>query len=292
MLIENVNVHFHTSFDSVSLEGELLMGNSDSILYHYTKFDTAIDYILKEKKLRFSNLRGANDPYEKYNFVFSGSYSCVDKPEKNKMNFLTTSFWISNALKEGVQTICFAEDIKTENIVGQQLYNIGRGFAKPRMWAQYAENFMGICLLFNKDKLLRIVDEELQSVEISHAKIHYYREEEFIWKVSHATNINESEMQLTNEVLLDKKINDNRQLFFFSKHIDWKDENEYRLLIRNFSDEYVYVNIDGTLEKIIVGMDTDETKVELVKKCVEKFIYEPMIQRIEFWDGYYALTDL
>jgi len=48
-------------------------------------------------------------------------------------------------------------------------------------------------------------------------------------------------------------LKDNASKIFFHKTFDWQDENEFRLIVLNSLDEYLYVAIDESLKGIVVG---------------------------------------
>jgi len=55
-------------------------------------------------------------------------------------------------VKKRCKTICFTCD--EEDGVGFSIDGIySRGFCKPRMWAQYADNHSGVCLVFDWVKI-------------------------------------------------------------------------------------------------------------------------------------------
>ena len=123
---------------------------SGKFLYHYTKLETAKEKILAEGKLRFSRLWETNDPKEKRDWEFGmGSNENADL---GKYNLSSLSGQLSEGIKKNTHILCFCQD--ADGLTGDHLKDIFlRGFARPRMWAQYGGNHQGVCLVFEKYRL-------------------------------------------------------------------------------------------------------------------------------------------
>lgn len=87
------------------------------MLFHYTKLGTAIDYILKNKQLKFSTISNTNDPYERYPLIFS--YSTRSKEENlNDGAAVEKCIWLSEHIKDGIQMLCLTKDLSSDNGLG------------------------------------------------------------------------------------------------------------------------------------------------------------------------------
>ncbi|WP_411800844.1 DUF2971 domain-containing protein [Aeromonas caviae] len=61
-------------------------------------------------------------------------------------------------LKEKTSLICFTKD---KILSGNHLEDMPlRGFCKPRMWAQYAGNHSGVCLIFDESLFSKFFHEQ------------------------------------------------------------------------------------------------------------------------------------
>ncbi len=60
--------------------------NSDDAIFHYTKRDTAIKYILDTKKLRLNLLKNTNDPYEYKRKAIISCFMEYEENDKNNIN--------------------------------------------------------------------------------------------------------------------------------------------------------------------------------------------------------------
>ena len=146
-------------------------------LYHYTTVDTAIK-ILLTNSLLFSRINETNDSMEsKAKIDFEQMYDEDDI--KSVEDFIKMKKEISKYFeqcREIVQLLCFSVDTRITEKDRKQFmksvynkdkyYDIsGRGFAFPRMWAQYANNNSGVCLIFVKVKLLNQIKKRIEFVK-------------------------------------------------------------------------------------------------------------------------------
>lgn len=244
--------------------------NTQKYLYHYTSFLTAIK-IIQGDSLRFSMLNHMNDTLEsKPKAIVSQDY----KEYGSKVHE------IINCLKNlNLQLLCFSRDGEKhrnnndDNIPDIIKYSdyIGRGFALPRMWAQYAQNNSGLCLIFNKKKLENIIKDILGTRLISHGKVKYVSR--FGTYMLDNNEINRlingysdpSDMAKLGILIDFMKNNINFIKYnYFSKLTDWSGENEYRFLA--WGDEKIYIRgICDALEAVVVGEDMGEPEIDVVK---------------------------
>ena len=144
---------------------------SDQFLYHYTKDNTAYDYILKNRTLPFGKYNNTNDPKETKNWEFD--LGTNQNRDLGKYNMKEMSSWLSIELKCKTKLACFSMD--ADPLTGNHMQDIfNRGFCKPRMWAQYAANHTGVCLVFHRAKLLQAINTAFEANNlILSGPIHY-----------------------------------------------------------------------------------------------------------------------
>ena len=127
-------------------------------LYHYTSVEKAFK-ILYYKTLQFANITTTNDIFEQKPKL------SFDETDLNTFDMVRTIQKYFLKEQNRVRILCFSQDyekdINMDNLSRDQRRAnvIGRGFALPRMWAQYSSNNEGVCLIINKDKqvLYRVV---------------------------------------------------------------------------------------------------------------------------------------
>src|SRR5665647_929811 len=106
-----------------------------SYLYHYTSVDTALNYILKNRTLKFNPFNAVNDPREKKEWDISPFVRMGLNLELKQYDAISRE--ISDLLKSNAKMVCFCRD--KDEAIGQwqpeALFN--RGFSKPNMWHHY-----------------------------------------------------------------------------------------------------------------------------------------------------------
>lgn len=270
-----LEVKMNTFFDpwQTLYEGDF---SADRFLYHYTSFDKAIK-ILHGKKLKFSKLNLMNDTLEakpKLN---------LQTPEDVKyLSDVIQHFGYTN--NHFLQLLCMSEDKKTKiSATSQRVYYSdysGRGFALPRMWAQYADNNNGLCIIFKKNKLISLIKKSLDSRLIHNGSVEYVSHYVSSDIVINIDNVIEYVKRIKKENKTVRTIDDltflNRNKNFvkynyFSKLDDWGTENEYRFLA--YGDEDYYIDeIFDVIAGIVVGEQIDEAHLRIIKNlCEDKF---------------------
>jgi hypothetical protein len=232
-------------------------------LYHFTSIEKAT-LILDGDSLKFSKITSTNDTLEA-----KPKMSYYDISSNKKLNDIFNC--TSNINKKYIQLLCFSMDIdKIKTSDNEKIYlsdYSDRGFALPRMWAQYAHDNDGVCFVFDKEKLSKAINESLNKSLITEGAIEY---------VSQYTNLNfdydklnfllNSESELVKCINFVDFLKSNKEYTkynYFYKLKDWANENEYRFLAYGDNDFYIK-NIKETIVGIIIG--------ERIKPSDEKII--------------------
>ena len=174
-------------------------------LFHYTN-ENNIDNILKKQTLLFNNIYLTNDPYE--NKIFDlFDYKEMNKNiiDNEKQRFYFQHY--TNMKNRIIKTMSFCMgDYNNKTITEDNR----PAYLYPRMWAQYGNNSKGICLVFDKKKLLNHIEKQLS----------------FDFNIFKHPNPYKREMLVNNMI-------DNIDKYFFIKDKDWAGEHEFRILIIN-----------------------------------------------------------
>ncbi len=232
---------------------------NDSLLYHYTSIESACK-ILKSNKLRLSNLTTMNDPLE---FCEPDNFSFIGKCEN--ISKVIDELRLSLQERENfVRLFCFCKDefCNQEEWQNQKAQHkasnlLHKGWARNRMWAQYADNHKGVCLVFNKAEFKTKFME--MKVQVPQRKILEDRE------ITYTNYLHEFKATMTDEINAKNHgdnfshyfLDDKRLKYLFFKCEDYRDENEYRfVLIDNqlkSATEELFVDIGTSLKAIILG---------------------------------------
>jgi len=242
---------------------------SEDAVFHYTKKATARDILLPTKKLKLSQRPGANDPWE-YNFRLLnavGSFS----PERERL-FGEIDSHIDRVLRHECRVISFCSNHRPELILKNEdhvvdPYALPEGWNKPRMWAQYGEDHKGACLVLSKSVLEAAIKElQLQERSFAHGYV-LYTQENSMPVESFTIDVNRLG-QVGCEAYASDFVRSRMQEIFFLKHIDYRDEAEYRLVIHDPSGTNEYVDINRSLRGTLWGdRTTDDELRQLHAQC-------------------------
>ena len=155
--------------------------NKTEKLYHYTSFDCGIK-ILNTKELFFAELKNLNDINESYRNIYYGDTISEDEIKTELSKYKQCSLTKDSQNK---------------------------GFNIPAMWGHYAVKGTGMCIVFNKEKILPTQNN------IFYHDIKY-------------------DASYDSSIIIDRNIKqffkDHRNSLFFTKTNDWSYEQEYRIL--------------------------------------------------------------
>ncbi len=226
------------------------MENSDNdykskFLYHFTNKEILIEHILPTFQLKLNTLNNTNDPKEK-------KMSVDNYFEKQSFKYAGEYFDIKNNIKEFLDNdckfCCFSGDYEFDN----QKFD---GFNLPRMWATYGDNHKGVCLKIDYNKFCQF--NKVNNEDVFLRQMQYKAENAH--KLKKRNKIYESDSEKVTKQI----IRDNLELLFFTKHIDWLTEKEYRFLTLQQRD---YCTIKESIVSVIVGMEFNKKYIPAIKE--------------------------
>lgn len=234
------------------------MYGDDSLLYHYTSLSSACK-ILESGSLKLSNLTNTNDPLEflsPENFGFS-YWGDIDY----RKVFYELTLAGQNR-RNYVRMLCFCKDLfctpdewkneKNQDFADNLLF---KGWARSRMWAQYADNHSGVCLVFDKTEFQKYFNALAnKDIEILPDRAIDYTNYLTELETSMA-DINSGKRPIDD--YSNFYLEEDKKKFLFQKCQDYRDENEYRFCLINRSlkspDEAMFVNYGTSLKAVILG---------------------------------------
>lgn len=248
-----------------------LFEDTDTI-YHYCSMNTALEYILYDKKLRLSPRKNAVDPIEK-NIPELVFYD-FKKPEyvtffkNNNYSFQALNLKLNKIHNQARQVcFCMTKESSDKNFLSSEY-----GFLKPRMWDQYGDRYKGVCLAFSKkeiDKNSRIIKRDIKYLSYSEmSQIHKKVD------LSEFIEIKENDFLERIKAMVDEAENN-----LFRKHKDYTNENEYRCLQYSLN-QYEYLDISKSLRGIIIS---DSYTSDFSKKSLLEYAQNLELLAIQ-WD--------
>lgn len=247
----------------------------DKYLYHYTNVEKA-SKILFNGSLRFSSIVNTNDTVEakvKINFEGDEVKDFANKQQK-----------INNYMKkynEYMQLLCFCKDQEKDAPVYKKdndLYFVdmmGRGFSLPRMWAQYADNNKGVCLIIDKSAFEKEFSRNMEvilqdDVEYKNVFSAFDMNSEII-EALYDSVCDDSETTMTGYIFAKRHL-DYVRYSFFTKFLDWESEHEYRYLIGSDNKKLKEVkNLSKYLKGIVVGERIEDVQKWTIEGLAEKY---------------------
>lgn len=263
-------------------------------LYHYTTIETLILYILPQMSLKFSSIKKTNDPEEIYDhgFTMEHDMNIEKKLEKELIDqFIPNQKKFADALSRDMKILCCTQDYIPEQI--DFVRNTGRGFLKPRMWAQYSNNHKGVCLILDRKRIIEKFNNKFaDQYHLSRSVIYEYNCEKIRESIE-AYTLKTSEL-IANDIekVVEKRKRKFEDIYYFSKHPDWRDENEYRFLIKDTSKDNPSIELDGILKGIIMGTQADELVYNAIHIMIQNFTNIPDIYKLVYFNNSYLLSPL
>jgi hypothetical protein len=243
---------------------------TEDAVFHYTKLSTAVEHILSEKHLKLSLPINMSDPAESKELFFGargvGFLCSIEEGElaRNRIN---------KRLRNEYGILCFCSNKKPELIlesgdVVKDEYSSPNGWMRPRMWSQYAEDHMGVCLIFSKEKLEQYLND--QEIKYKSDYVKYFQKTELSYK---AGSLDSNEMANRGEKdYPEDYINTHFEELFYQKHIDYRDEAEYRIIIPDQSVEYL--DIGSSIKGVVAGEKTPKVYFPLIQQLCDKLQIE------------------
>ena len=235
-------------------------------VYHYTKRETTLERILPERTIQLGSLGRTNDPRETKEWGFS----VMNPPNINttdinlfvaEMNELQNvanhirlnEWWVLSSSRDDV-------DLIPAKINQPDFTHFKYGYARSRMWAQYAQNHAGICLELDGPAIHEAIQETAQHGDIVFfGDIQYSDEWDVAGKIQRLQAGEISYPDIHKMGIKDglrHHIRSHHKSFFLEKSLDWKCETEFRWLVNsNSRQEPIRVDIGKALTSVIVGVD-------------------------------------
>lgn len=220
----------------------------DGALFHFTKFDSFLR-ILEDMTLLPSSFGNLNDMNE-------GNVSNMNMNENFMVMYNADKF-----IKECCHILSFSQNY---DICGFE----HEGTNHPAMWAHYAENSNGVCIVIDKEAFIQKNKAILDS--------HFYKFEDVEYSIFNTPNDAEINYKANTP---EEFVKSNWKVLFFLKHKDWENEDEHRLFIMGYDGK---LSIDGCIKYIVLGrklfFDDKRIKtimdrvVDLTSGCYRKFV--------------------
>lgn len=200
-------------------------------------------------EIQLGSYQNLNDPREAKTWPFIFYTNNEDTNDQFKSSVFDE---VSNYITQKTLVLCCTQDdpsVKDED----KDRDIRSGYGHPRMWSQYADQHKGVCIVFNKDSLHKSILSKLGNKGLYTGPVSYL-------KTVTGPNSNAYHIQYLDDILskgtssvLDPHIDKYNKELFFTKHIDWQDEWEYRWVFRSRDNTPMLISISDCINAVIIG---------------------------------------
>lgn len=268
--------------------------DTSEYLYHYTDFESALK-IIHSQGFLFSKITSSNDTIEsklKITFTSTNKHKMPSSDERVKV---VSEYYRQNC--DFIRSLCFSQDAlltQEQHRLASEMhpfherdkyYDVsGRGFALPRMWAQYGSNNKGVCFIIAKDRIderIKRVSNYIISGPITYRDFfdHFNVSEEELNRIY--TNIK----QFSNGVLSFANLIDTSKDFFwvnyFEKQSDWSNEREFRYMALA-DNPSTRILVDGLFD-YTAGIVIGEKMEPAYEAAIQSFVNDRCdIKKIKF----------
>jgi hypothetical protein len=239
-------------------------------LYHYTNIES-LRLILDSGTIRLGPLSATNDPCE-YNEWIAGlffSSAHVDAPMAPSDEIEKAKEDIDRLLRRNVCVGCFTLD-RNPRREAEQDSLFHRGWARARMWDQYAQRQTGACLVFNQNALIGCVEEachlEPINFERMQGRVRYFDQRQKFAVALDA--IRRDGVESVIELMRTARFAPGG--LYYRKNHDWASEEEYRITVIRSNptedelDHPLFVPFNSALEAIVVGEHFPNTELSVI----------------------------
>jgi hypothetical protein len=256
----------------MALTEDRLLGEVGQTLFHYTSLSAGVEHILPSMTLRMSPFSAMRDPREAKRWAVAGAGFLDDDTEGAERRLAEFDHAL-NELKDTCKLLSFTRD----DMTGEPGYR--RGYARPRLWEQYAGRSTGLCLAFNEARLTVSLETQLgHYLRFDHGPVQYPDR-----RLSRQLSIDlaPSKQDLANQ--LEAHLRAHWQALFFTKLTDWSAEHEYRYVARTTTTEPVLVDVSDALIAVCMGPDLAKEYLPALLELVRGT--EIRVRKLTWWNN-------
>jgi hypothetical protein len=142
-----------------------------------------------------------------------------------------------------------------------------RGWAHPALWAHYGAAHSGVCLRFNRPRLIEALSDQLSSSGRSYAgNVLYPRDPLPVPSTIDAGQIKEFGLDAAVLDYMDQRRSD----LLFTKNIDWAPEQEFRLLLIGAELAPAWLDISESLTGVYFGESFSPSRLDVAQELLRR----------------------
>lgn len=209
-------------------EGLTASEPDEFLLFHYTKFKTLLK-ILNSGEMRLSPYASTNDPRETKEWIAEVIADATKSGDDALLIADEVRRLADPILRGGARLACFTLDRKA-GFAADAGALFHRGWARARMWSQYAENHRGACLVFQRDQMVGQVDEErpIRDGDLFSCGRVVYEDKPLRVAMTLSGVHPSGALEVLDSYQITRGVAGE---LYFTKNTDWSAENEFRIVV-------------------------------------------------------------
>lgn len=239
----------------------------EELLFHYTRYATALEHILERGTLKFSALKDSHDPLESDNYETSAASNASGDKEvalESLRQQAARGLQENDVVKKRAKIACFTIDSGPVPIKDHK-----KGCLHSRMWTQFAHAHTGVCVVFDKTAVLQEIQNSLGPHDtLISASVHYadFDSERFdvVFK-----------RPWEGSPVPEQAVLESAGVHFFSKLEDHRDESEFRVAFWrshiDISGNAEYLPVGRAIAGVILGKRFPSAYIPLAKDQAARF---------------------
>ncbi len=218
-------------------------------VYHYTKASTALEHILASMSIRLGPISETHDPLEGHSENTGFSAADGGLPD-----FVAWDKVDEVAKRARVACFCRDGDLSSPDPCALDFAPPWAGWARDRMWAQYGGGHTGVCLAFERRKLVDAFKSALTSRGECIAQEVAYSDDPSVGPHSLSYD-NRRIQQIGAEKYAAEYRRQHAPPLYLTKRLDYEGEREFRLVFLDddTSGKEALVPIGGALAYVMLG---------------------------------------
>lgn len=252
----------------------------DRYFFHYTTREAAFGGILPSRLLRLSPYGAMRDPLEnqQWRFTFSGRGARDDAAVIADVEE-QTEFERRANVETRARSHLLSLTIDTEPQLDGEREPFCYGWARARMWEQYAERYSGVCLVFDRELLTQRFTEALEGGEVTGT----YHRPVIYDGAGMQKPIIEADAARSDPDFFTGYVEANHGALFFTKILDWQTEHEYRFVAIAADGSSLSIDYGDALKWVIAGNQLADWERPAVFAASHQVGAKPLLLRWNHW---------
>jgi Protein of unknown function (DUF2971) len=257
----------------------VLLAHLTNDLYHYTGADVAIYSILGQGLMRLGPYESTNDPQEtRQKFpTLSSHESVASLHDRDGEIWKEADRW----LRRYVKVACFTQDFELPDSALDQ--NALRGWAHMSLWAHYGGSHGGVCLRFDRAKLVHEFHAKMGSGGQCFDGPVQYPVQRISALPVEPLDVGQV-LEFGVDAVVSRYIEKHHRELFFTKHHDWANESEFRLILNEQSLLPAYLSIKDCLTGVVLGDAFPAARLDAVRHLLSRMPDVELVQ-LRFVNG-------